>query len=362
MAATYHTTHAAALDLAARARHMALAAKHVGSRAATTAARRESESEDDGAGAVRTGSVASGASATSGENHPVRKALEEVRARIAALSAALKDDAASFAAAKGKEVLAPAVAPGLKDALDPLAPSSAPWAAPMVMQLLLEATLLQRELDTARAILDAPPDNRGKRRSLAETRVAMLAMLEGLVEELDITANVLNARLASLDDEVLLQRGILEERRAVGRALQAQLEGKMALLPEGLGGVLDAAAGGVSLNDDDVAELVQQRELDLAAKERALKGYTSWLGESLKDFVAKAYPPVVRPEVAGYWDSLEDTLAQLLAATMDDSLSSAYIPIESSMYEPYIELLLRAGAIEKHPSDPSRIRLVPFHQ
>lgn len=39
-----------------------------------------------------------------------------------------------------------------------------------------------------------------------------------------------------------------------------------------------------------------------------------------------------------------------------------YVAITERFYAPYVELLIRAGIAEKHPSDPKRMRLTAFHK
>lgn len=280
-----------------------------------------------------------------GGRNEYKAEVERVRGAIAELAGELASGRQAMSRGGGGGGVAGAVL----DAVEGLDPSSAEWAGGFVGQLAVENGVLVAEAERAEALLSSPPEGRGKERSRDAVRVRMGAMVEALVEEMDIVRGVVGEQIEGLESEVLLQRGILEERRAVGRMLQAQIEDRR-------------GDHGVGEEDEALEELVARRENELSIMQKAAQGYTQWLGDQLKAFMGHAYPPVVRPEIQGYWDSLEDTVAELLAPIIDTSIPSSYIAITPNMYEPYIELLIRAGVVEKHPRDPQRIRLVQFHQ
>ncbi len=58
-------------------------------------------------------------------------------------------------------------------------------------------------------------------------------------------------------------------------------------------------------------------------------------------------------------------LRELLEECFDPESEGGYLRLEPdaswSYWPPFIELLLRAGVAEKHPSDETLLRLVQFH-
>ena len=96
----------------------------------------------------------------------------------------------------------------------------------------------------------------------------------------------------------------------------------------------------------------------LAARE-ALEAENSALKEALVHFLTKYYPPPATPDAAGYrYPSLLSLVQELLRRyeAAGGSGPERYVATTDA-WPLYVELLLRAGVAEKHPSDSSRLRL-----
>lgn len=58
--------------------------------------------------------------------------------------------------------------------------------------------------------------------------------------------------------------------------------------------------------------------------------------------------------------TLKKILEELISKCIDDP-NDSYVTIDHRYWPPYVELLLRCHIVLRHPDDPQRIKLVPFH-
>lgn len=92
-------------------------------------------------------------------------------------------------------------------------------------------------------------------------------------------------------------------------------------------------------------------------------------------FVRKHFPPLTDKDVknwckmnskssravnASSFLSLETILETLMTKCLE-SPSDPYIDDHDSLWPPYVEMLLRSGIVQRHPTDIQRLRLTPYH-
>lgn len=58
--------------------------------------------------------------------------------------------------------------------------------------------------------------------------------------------------------------------------------------------------------------------------------------------------------------SLKDIISELMNKCFDEP-NQPYIILDKRYWPPYVELLLRCQIAVRHPDDPRRIKLIPFH-
>lgn len=92
-------------------------------------------------------------------------------------------------------------------------------------------------------------------------------------------------------------------------------------------------------------------------------------------FVRKHFPPLTDEDVkkwckmnskstravsASSFLSLEAILETLMTKCLETP-NDAYIDQDETLWPPYIEMLLRSGMVQRHPTDIRRLRLTPYH-
>ncbi|KAJ1964144.1 hypothetical protein IWQ62_003013 [Dispira parvispora] len=221
--------------------------------------------------------------------------------------------------------------------------------------LLAEEKRLQIEINRLKELNDRglPPHS-----DIPDLSTAVLKLQEEIHDLNETIANV-QGHVQQLRTDIAQDRTLWQETESLESALQSAL------------------ATHKSPTGDGLMETLLQEKKDRLKHTRQQS--TQIMGELLR-FLQAHYPPVTLEEHptrakrsrSMTADSAVTTppvtsfsLADLLEDLMNLSVSSPgnpYYSLQTGQYwEPYVDLLLKAGVIIHHPQDVSRIKLVEFH-